>query len=137
MITGTCLCGGVKIKVVGEIPPMDACHCSYCRKSSGHFGVGTDLPRENVQIFGEENVRWYQSSDWARRGFCKTCGANLFFDPLNKEKVPWIGVSMGIFDGPTNTRIKEHIFVGKKGDYYEIKDGLPQYNTYPGDPGQS
>lgn len=33
---------------------------------------------------------------------------------------------MGAFDGPTNTKIGLHIFVGDKGDYYEIGDGVPQ-----------
>ena len=34
---------------------------------------------------------------------------------------------MGAFDGPTETSTKMHIFVGNKGDYYEIFDGLPQH----------
>jgi hypothetical protein len=36
---------------------------------------------------------------------------------------------MGVFDGPTNTSLSKHIFVAEKGDYYTIKDGLPQ-NQY-------
>ncbi|MFN7224910.1 MAG: GFA family protein [Paracoccaceae bacterium] len=38
----------------------------------------------------------------------------------------WIAVAMGAFDGPTGTRMNLHIFVGEKGDYYDIADGLPQ-----------
>lgn len=33
---------------------------------------------------------------------------------------------MGVFDGPTGTNLSMHIFVAEKGDYYAIKDGLPQ-----------
>ena len=33
---------------------------------------------------------------------------------------------MGAFEAPTGTHIEKHIFVADKGDYYEIKDGLPQ-----------
>ena len=33
---------------------------------------------------------------------------------------------MGAFDKPTGTQLGKHIFVGDKGDYYEIADGLPQ-----------
>jgi hypothetical protein len=29
-------------------------------------------------------------------------------------------------DGPTGLRLKGHIFVADKGDYYAIADGLPQ-----------
>jgi len=50
----------------------------------------------------------------------------LFFDPLDKEKHDWIGISMGAFDTPTGTKLALHIFVTEKGDYYEITDGFPQ-----------
>ena len=40
---------------------------------------------------------------------------------------------MGAFDEPTETHTELHIFVAQKGDYYEIKDGLPQYHTIPKD----
>ena len=71
-------------------------------------------------------MRWYESSEKVRRGFCGTCGASLFFDPLDRKKHDWIGVSMGAFDTPTDTHLAIHIFVADKGDYYEIADGVPQ-----------
>jgi hypothetical protein len=52
----------------------------------------------------------------------------MFFDPPAKD---WIGISMGAFDGPTDTHTELHIFVAEKGDYYEISDGLPQYQRIP------
>jgi hypothetical protein len=123
MPTASCLCGAVKIEVRGELPGPDACHCSICRKVSGHYYAGTDVKRENVTITGSDNVTWYQSSAKVRRGFCKTCGCPLFFDPPHRD---WIGIAMGAFDKPTGTKLAIHIFVADKGDYYEIADGLPQ-----------
>ncbi len=41
---------------------------------------------------------------------------------------------MGAFDGPTGTHTELHIFMREKGDYYEIADGLPQYDTIPQHP---
>jgi hypothetical protein len=38
---------------------------------------------------------------------------------------------MGAFDGDTDTHTELHIFVEEKGDYYEIADGLPQYERIP------
>lgn len=134
MYKGSCICGKVSFEVQGELEPLHTCHCRICRKGSGHIGAGTDIGRDKLTVFGEENITWYKSSDWARRGFCKHCGSNLFFDPIDKEKVGWTGVSMGAFDGVTNTKITEHIFVKDKGDYYQIKDGLPQNKFYPGHP---
>lgn len=131
MHKGSCLCGKIRLEIQGELPPLAACHCTKCRKISGHYGAGITIPRENLYISGEENITWYQSSNWVRRGFCSICGSSLFFDPLNKEKISWIGISMGVFDEPTNTHLEEHIFIENKGDYYQINDGLPQYKTTP------
>ena len=123
MPKGSCLCGAIRFEVSGDLAAPNACHCTICRKHSGHFEASTDVPRENLTVEGEENVTWYQSSKKVRRGFCKICGSSLFFDPPHMD---WIAVSMGAFDGPTNTKIERHIFVADKGDYYDIADGLPQ-----------
>ena len=123
MHKGSCLCGAVTFEVAGDLPGPDACHCSQCRKHSGHYFASTDVPRSAVTIRGEENVGWYVSSEKARRGFCRTCGSSLFWDPLARD---WIGIAMGAFDKPTQTHLHVHIFTAEKGDYYEIADGLPQ-----------
>jgi hypothetical protein len=52
--------------------------------------------------------------------------SSLIFDPLDRHKHDWIGIALGAVDGPTNTKLKIHVFVANKGDYYEITDGLPQ-----------
>lgn len=128
MHTGSCLCGAVRFEVSVALPPPDACHCTICRKQSGHYYAGTDVPRDAVTIHGGDAVTWYRTSAQVRRGFCSTCGTPLFFD---KDGRSWIGIAMGAFDGPTHTRLKEHIFVADKGDYYEIADGVPQYAQLP------
>ena len=81
------------------------------------------MPRSAVSISGGDKVSWFQSSENVRRGFCSVCGSSLFFDIITVDR---IGISMGAFDTPTNTRLSMHIFVADKGDYYEIADGLPQ-----------
>jgi hypothetical protein len=123
MHKGACLCGAVSFEVEGDLPGPDACHCSACRKHSGHVFASTDVPRSRVTVHGADNVSWYQSSEKARRGFCATCGSSLFWDPLHKD---WIGLAMGAFENPTGTRLAIHIFVADKGDYYDIADGVPQ-----------
>ncbi len=123
MHSGSCLCGAVRFEVAGDLPPPDACHCTHCRKHSGHVFASTDVPRSAVTIHGAEHVTWYVSSEKARRGFCATCGSSLFWDPLHRD---WIGIAMGAFDKPTGARLGIHIFVADKGDYYDIADGVPQ-----------
>jgi hypothetical protein len=128
MHTGSCLCGAVRFEVASDLPGPDGCHCTQCRKFSGHYFVSTDVPRSAVTVHGVDNVTWYRSSEKVRRGFCKTCGASLFWDPIERD---WIGIAMGAFDKPTGTHIHVHVHVGSKGDYYEIADDVPQYPTTP------
>jgi len=125
--SGSCLCGGVRFTVSGKIGAPDACHCTNCRKQSGHFFASGNVPRTSLDIAGAENLTWYQSSSTVRRGFCSRCGSTLFWDPAGYE---WIAIAMGAFDAPTNTHLDRHIFVSQKGDYYEIADGLPQKEKF-------
>lgn len=120
---GSCLCRAVRFEVKGPLSPPSACHCSMCRKHTGHFEAGTDVPKTAVTISGEDKLTWFRSSEKVRRGFCSVCGSSLFFDPVQLD---WIGIMMGAFDGPTGVRLALHIFVADKGDYYDIADGLPQ-----------
>ena len=129
MHKGSCLCGAVKFEVEGSFSSVEACHCSQCRKWTGHFLASAEVPRSALKILDPESVSWFQSSAKARRGFCSTCGTSLFFDPTDKEKHNWIGILMGAFDTATDSELALHIFVAEKGDYYEITDGLPQ-NDY-------
>ena len=131
---GACLCGAVRFEVEGELPGPDACHCRMCRKHSGHVFASTDVEKRRLKVSGEESLSWYDSSQWARRGFCATCGSSLFWEFKGKEKM---GIAMGAFDTPTETKLHVHIFVADKGDYYEIGDGVPEYATYPGDGGST
>ena len=123
MNKGSCLCGAVRFEVTGPLPAPIACHCSRCRKHTGHYEASADVPGKALRIEGEDNLTWFRSSEKVRRGFCSTCGSSLFFDPVHKD---WVGIAMGAFDQPTNTKMAAHIFVADKGDYYDIADGLPQ-----------
>jgi hypothetical protein len=123
MHKGSCLCGAVTFELSGELHPPDGCHCTQCRKHSGHYFVSTDVPRTALTVQGEDKVTWYRSSEKVRRGFCSVCGSSLFWDPIHRD---FIAIAMGAFDGPTETKMRIHIFVAEKGDYYDIVDGLPQ-----------
>ncbi|WP_299876498.1 GFA family protein [uncultured Sulfitobacter sp.] len=120
---GSCLCGAVVFEVSGPLPAPIACHCSMCRKVSGHFGVASEVPDAAIRLISEKSLRWFASSPKVRRGFCGVCGSSLLFDAVFKD---WTGISMGAFDGATRTHLAQHIFVADKGDYYRITDGLPQ-----------
>ena len=126
MLKGTCLCGAVRFEIEGTLERQpEACHCSQCRKQSSHFFVAVNVRRKAQTIHGGDKVAWYRSSAKVERGFCSVCGSSLFWNPTI-EGYEWTAVAMGAFDSPTGTRLAKHTFMGDKGDYYEIDDGLPQ-----------
>jgi hypothetical protein len=126
MTKGSCLCGSVRIEVRGPFErPAEACHCTQCRKHTGHFLAAVNVRRDALTIHGAQHVKWYQSSPKVRRGSCANCGSTLFWDPTI-DGYQWTAVALGVFDEPTGLRIAKHTFVNDKGDYYEITDGAPQ-----------
>ena len=108
----------------GTLKPSIACHCSQCRKTSGHYWSVTEIEIEKFNLLKDSGLKWYSSSEEAKRGFCKECGSSLFFKFNNEDK---IYVGSGTLDGETNLKTGMHIFVADKGDYYDISDELPQY----------
>jgi hypothetical protein len=123
MTHGSCLCGAVRFTIDGPLAPGSLCHCGQCRKQSGHAWASTHIPRAALAVTDDGALRWYSASPAARRGFCGTCGATLFWDPVDEDR---ISVSLGALDAPTGARLAGHIFTAHKGDYYDIDDSLPK-----------
>ena len=130
LLRGSCLCKAVTILVEGQLEHQpEACHCVACRKQSGNFLTSVNVRNSKLTIQGNENVGWYESYKKVARGFCSRCGSTLFWKP-NLEGYEWIAVAMGLFDERTGTRISKHTFVGEKGDYYDIDDGLTESEDF-------
>jgi hypothetical protein len=122
--TGQCLCGAVKFEARGQLRGVVYCHCTQCRRQSGHHFASTNVADADLTIEGEDNLTWFSASRDAERGFCKTCGSALFW---KHNKLVYTSINAGAFDSPSGLKAEMHIFVADKGDYYEIDDGLPQY----------
>lgn len=121
MIKGTCLCGAVQFKADGTSRDPAACHCSQCRKQSGHYWASVNVPMSGFSVMGD--VRWFDSSATAKRGFCPTCGSFLFWKAHDEDEV---GVALGSLGSPTGLKLERHIFTADKGDYYDIAGHVPQ-----------
>jgi len=123
--TGRCLCGAVAYELTGPLRNVINCHCGQCLRTHGNFAGYTAVQRDNLRLTKASGLKWYESSQIARRGFCGTCGASLFYE---RQGGGMISVAAGTLDPPTNLKTVSHIFVAGKSDYYEIADGL---ETFP------
>ncbi len=125
--TGGCLCGGVRYRIRGELRGVLACHCSQCRRTSGHYAAMTSAPSANIELTVSESLRWFKSSDTAERGFCGVCGGNLFWKQAGRDA---ISITAGTLDTPTHLTVEQHIFVADKSDYYAITDDVPKQQQW-------
>ena len=114
-LTGSCLCGAIRFTAHGKAAKPAACHCGQCRKTSGHIWASSHVPDDQLEISGD--VTWYQSSDKARRGFCSTCGASMFWKHDDDDHISF---ALGTVDGPTGLTLTRQIFTEDKGDYYDL-----------------
>ena len=122
--TGGCLCGAVRYEVKGPLRDVINCHCSMCQRLHGGFGPHTKARKADITITEDAGLAWYRTSAVAQRGFCRVCGASLFWEPFAQDGT---GILAGSLDGPTGLKTIGHIFVGEKCDFYAITDGLPQF----------
>lgn len=126
-VRGSCLCGGVRYEVSGELSRVSHCHCSMCRKAHGAaFGTYATVEAGGFQwLQGQGLVKTYRSSPGVSRTFCGECGSTLQF--IVDGDPPKIDITLGTLDGDAGIRPGYHIFVGSKAPWFEITDGLPQY----------
>ena len=127
MKTGSCLCGGVKYQINGPMRPIVACHCSQCRKTSGNYVTATRVAKVDLVFDSMSTLKWYKSSDVAERGFCGTCGSNLFWQRQVGENT---SIMAGTIDPPTGLHIAQHIFVGDKSDFYDLFDEVEKLDQW-------
>ena len=119
--TGKCLCGEVTFFGHGSVTDMHVCHCRSCARWGGGPAFGLSFS-EGIEING--SVTWFDSSDWAERGFCSKCGSTLFYRLKSGD---FISVAAGALDDQTLVPpIGSHIYIDRKPNYYEFADSAPR-----------
>ena len=124
---GKCLCGSVKFKLKGKLRDIINCHCGQCLHTHGHFAAYTAVKKNDLEFIKDDGLKWYRSSNEARRGFCKVCGASIFFERLGGNKM---SISAGMLVLDQFVKTSGHIFFDLKPSYYEINDKLPKFSQY-------
>jgi len=116
ILLGKCLCGAVEVSANQVGPEVGACHCSTCRRWGGGPLLTIDCGSD-VHFKGENNIVSYQSSEWARRGFCRQCGTHLFYHLVANDQYV---LPVGLFGDQANLHFDHQIFVDEKPPYYDF-----------------
>ncbi|MBM7062150.1 GFA family protein [Pseudomonas sp. UL073] len=124
---GSCLCGGVRYQVSGDLAPIQVCHCSQCRQAQGApFATNIPVPEADFQLLqGGELLRAFESSPGKQRVFCSHCGSPLY---SRNAKTPGVlRIRAGSLEGELATRPVAHFYVASKANWWTIGDDLPQF----------
>ena len=111
---GSCLCKGIKFRVVGEFESFYLCHCRYCQKDTGS-AHGANLFSSSAKIEWlktNTEIKTYSphKSDHVK-AFCTNCGSAL---PNLQMNGALLVVPAGCLDTPLNLRPDAHIFIDNK-----------------------
>lgn len=131
MLTGRCMCGGVRFEIDGHLGPVVYCHCSMCRHATGSsFATNASVRTEHFRIVsGRELIKEYESSPGNLRAFCSRCGSPLFGTVAD---IPSIRrVRLGTLDNVEGAKSVAHIWTGSKSEWFDITDHLEQFEEEP------
>jgi hypothetical protein len=129
VLTGGCLCGGVRFTLARPPETAGYCHCTRCQKRTG--GGSSVQARVDGTAFtiteGEALVRaWRHPDGGFEKGFCGVCGSHLFSrDPDDASQV---SIRLAAFDGDPGIRPSWHAFVAYAPEWDPVPDdGLERH----------
>lgn len=121
-LSGGCLCGAVRYTAVAAKPEMDVCHCRMCQRWSG--GVFMSVPAGDLAVEDETQLGSYDSSDWAKRQFCRNCGTSLFWRLRDNDA--HVAVAFQSLDDTSSFTFVEEIFIDEKPPLYAFAGERPR-----------
>jgi len=127
MHTGQCECGAVAYEAAEISETASFCHCSQCRRTSGHYWSAVYVPLNGFKLTQDRGLKWYTSSDYAKRGFCAECGSSLFWQMKDEGA---INIATGTLDDSSAVKPGKHIFCKDKGAYYDLPNDAPHIEKY-------
>lgn len=119
---GHCLCGAVRFTARNVPGGYGACHCDMCRRWTGSAFLGVTVRGSDLAWRGEDNIARLQSSAWAERAWCRTCGTGLWYRVTAEG--PMLGdyeIPIGLFDDADGLEMQREIYIDRKPDAFAFQ----------------
>ncbi len=126
-VSGGCFCGAVRYEAEVNLRAAYYCHCRSCQKLSGTPAEIAVFVKPGTLRFTKEEPKYFQTSPFAKQGFCQHCGSRL--DYVSPEKEEWNNISVGSLDHPEKVMPNEHICVESQLPWYKLADDLPRLHS--------
>lgn len=104
---GGCHCAGIRFRLTGPLRQALICHCRDCFRIAGLSWGSTSVADNRFDLKADQTLDWYESSVWAKRGFCTRCGASLFY---RLNGIARTSVAIGMLDDANDLVIAGQIF---------------------------
>lgn len=119
-----CLCESVTYELMGEPRDVVNCHCSRCRRHTGHFMAATAIEVENLVVSGD-TLRWYDATEQVQYGFCERCGSTLFW--RTRRRPDLVSIAAGTLTPPTGLKTVAAIYTDYASDYHVLDVTIPSH----------
>jgi hypothetical protein len=128
MLTGGCMCGGIRYEVGEPLVVAGYCHCTRCqRRTGGAASISARIAPGSLRVVqGEELLRSWRAEDGFAKVSCSVCGSQMWSENPDDTNVRF--VRLGTFDSDPGIRPSYHQFVDYAAVWEPIPDdGLPRF----------
>lgn len=126
MLTGQCRCRAVTYRVADAFAYAVNCHCSNCRRATGAaYKPLAGIAIDRIAIVGGQGAALASDEGASRYIRCGRCGSLLYAIVRGGT---YAHVPMGTLVDDPGIRPTHHVFVGSKAAWFDITDGLPQFD---------
>lgn len=125
--SGGCLCGAVRFQATLTSDTFGACHCEMCRRWTGSALLGITVPQANIVWQGADQITRFQSSDWAERAHCATCGSALYYHvTMDGPMAAHLELPIGLLDDANGLTFSNEIYIDHKPDSFAYTGDHPR-----------
>lgn len=132
-VTGQCFCGQARFAIDAEPAGARMCWCRDCQRiASGSATVNVLFPEDAVRFSGEITtiVRIADSGNTVERGFCPTCGSQLYSRTTDPKGAP-IRIRAGTLDDPELMPPQSIIWADSAPSWAVLDPKLPHHPKGP------
>jgi hypothetical protein len=131
--TGGCSCGSIRYECSAEPIAMLNCHCRQCQYASGGaFSSGYFVNRSSFKLL-KGKPRYYElsadSGNKVRRGFCSSCGSQLFAEGDGNPDI--VVIKPASLDDPSWFKPHLDIFTESAQPWDPMDPTLPKFPKMP------
>ena len=132
---GGCLCGQVRFTIAAEPVGARMCWCRDCQRiASGSPTVNVLFPEDAARFEGDMGTfrMTADSGNTVERGFCRTCGAQIYSRTVEPAGTQPIRIRAGTLDDPALVAPTAYIWAASAPSWAPFDPALPRFVEGPG-----